>query len=64
MVLARARGGHDNITTVLIGVPDGARPAKRRLSTPLVLAVAIAGLVLCSVLGVGAALWLGFWPWG
>ena len=64
VVLARARGGHDNITTVLIEVPDGAGPAKRRLSTPLVLAAAIVGLVLCSVLGVGAALWLGFWPWG
>jgi protein phosphatase len=64
VVLARARGGHDNITTVLIGVPGSGRPARRRLSSPLVLAAAIAGLVLCSLLGVGLALGLGFWPWG
>ena len=64
VMLARARGGHDNITTVLIGVPGDARAVRRRLPTAVILAAAIAGLVLCSVLGVGLALWLGFWPWG
>jgi protein phosphatase len=63
VVLARARGGHDNITTVLIGVPATAA-AKRGRSKPVMLAAAIAGLLLCIGLGVGAALWLGFWPWG
>jgi protein phosphatase len=62
--LARARGGHDNITTVLIAMPGPAGPARRRLSTPLALLAAIAALILCSALGVVAALWLGFWPWG
>jgi protein phosphatase len=64
VVLARARGGHDNITTVLLGVPGIARPARRRLAAPWGIAAAIAGLLLCIGLGVAAALWLGFWPWG
>jgi len=64
VMLARARGGHDNITTVLIAVPGAVRPARRRLSTPLALAAAVAALILCIALGVGAALWFGFWPWG
>jgi len=65
VVLARARGGHDNITTVLIAVAgSGKVAAARRLSTPLALAAAITGLILCVAFGVAAALWLGFWPWG
>jgi protein phosphatase len=64
VMLARARGGHDNITTVLIAVPSAERPTRRRLPRLLILAAAIAGLVLCVALGAGAALWFGFWPWG
>jgi protein phosphatase len=63
VVLARARGGHDNITTVLIAVPPGPQAPARRPSTALVIAVGIAGLALCVALGVAAALWFGFWPW-
>jgi len=64
VVLARARGGHDNITTVLIAVPGAVASARRRLSTPVVVAAAIFGLMLCIAGGVAVALWLGLWPWG
>jgi protein phosphatase len=64
VVLARARGGHDNITTLLIAVPGAVAPAGRRISTPLALAAAIFALMLCVAAGVAVALWLGFWPWG
>jgi protein phosphatase len=64
VVLARARGGHDNITTVLMTVPGKPPTAARRPATALVLAAGIVGLALCIALGVAAALWFGFWPWG
>jgi protein phosphatase len=63
VTLARARGGHDNITTVLIAVPQAAGAERRRLAAPLVLGAAVLGLILCIVLGIAGALWFGFWPW-
>jgi protein phosphatase len=63
VVLARARGGHDNITTVLIAVPGAGQPAPRRISVWLILA-SILGLLLCITLGTAAVLWFGLWPWG
>jgi protein phosphatase len=63
VMLARARGGHDNITTVLIAVPESARRPRPRVAAPVVVAAAILALVLCITLGIVAALWFGFWPW-
>jgi protein phosphatase len=65
VVLARARGGHDNITVILIAVPDGrGTPPRRRRSRLGVLASAVAGLVLIVLLAIAALLWFGLWPWG
>jgi len=64
VVLARARGGHDNITTILVGVPAevaGARP--RRASRNAVVGCAIAGLMLIVLSAVAALAWFGLWPW-
>lgn len=65
VVLARARGGHDNITTVVIAVPETAGMVrKRRPRRVVVLAVAIAALVVTVLVGLAAAWTIGFWPWG
>jgi protein phosphatase len=63
VVLARARGGHDNITTVLIAVPGATQPTPSRVSIWMIL-LSILGLLLCIALGTAAVLWLGLWPWG
>jgi protein phosphatase len=59
---ARARGGHDNITVVLVSDPSGQPPPKR---PPAALTLTIAGLGLLALvaLGLGASYLLGFWPW-
>jgi len=58
--LARARGGHDNITVVAALVP--APPRRRRPALPVLL---LASLLLLVVVAAGslALLWLGLWPW-
>lgn len=62
VVLARARGGHDNITVVLLTVPADERLARRR---PLAALVGVAVLLLIALVlaGMAAAWWLGWWPW-
>jgi protein phosphatase len=63
VALARARGGFDNITIVIIAVPSkrarsrGCLGASVRLSTAVVL---LLGLIAA---GVAATYALGFWPW-
>lgn len=63
VVLARARGGHDNITLVLLGVPPEAATAVRRHISPWTVAAAVAGLATLVALAMAAAWLLGFWPW-
>ncbi len=64
VVLARARGGHDNITTVLIGVPTEAAASRpRRLRRIVVLGCAVAALMLIVLLAIAALTWFGLWPW-
>jgi serine/threonine protein phosphatase PrpC len=63
--LARARGGHDNITIVLLTVPEpfhrGKKTRLRRMTlTTLVGIVVFACLV---ALTLAAAWWYGYWPW-
>jgi protein phosphatase len=64
VALARARGGFDNITIVIIAGPSkrshsrGCLGATVRLSTAVVL---LLGLIAA---GVAASYALGFWPWG
>lgn len=62
--MARARGGHDNITLIIVEVPDkeAARP-RGRLRSGLVLVTAALGLLVLVAIGTGFSLWLGFWPW-
>ena len=58
--LARARGGHDNITVIVALVP-----ARRRRRQPLLLGLLLA-LVLMLILVAAGTLglwWLGLWPW-
>jgi protein phosphatase len=64
VVLARARGGHDNITLVLLGVPEGGPEAKGRPGPLRRVAVALAALAVLVMLGLAAMWALGFWPWG
>lgn len=58
--LARARGGHDNITVIAALVP--AQPRRRRPALPTLLVAALL-LVLLAAAGSIALLWLGLWPW-
>jgi protein phosphatase len=58
--LARARGGHDNITVIAALVP--AQPRRRRPALPTLLMAALL-LVLLAAAGSLALLWLGLWPW-
>lgn len=63
VVLARARGGHDNITTVLLRVPGAPTGRRARLPAGVVVATSVAALLACVLAGVAAALWFGWWPW-
>lgn len=58
--LARARGGHDNITVVVVLVPVA--PARRRPALPTLLLAALL-LVLLAAAGAFGLLWFGWWPW-
>lgn len=62
VVLARARGGHDNITTIVMAVPEGAVRRRRRGARAALLALPL--LVLLIALSVLGLLWTGLWPWG
>jgi protein phosphatase len=62
VVLARARGGHDNITTILIAVPPEAGPSAAR-PRRLALLLAVPLLVALVALAVAGLLWFGLWPW-
>lgn len=65
VVLARARGGHDNITTIVIAVPEATGKApKRRRSRGFVLVLGVAALLLAILAGVAVVWLLGLWPWG
>ena len=63
VVLARARGGHDNITLVVLSVPPEAVSAVPRRLSPVLVAVTAVALAALILLGAAAAWWLGFWPW-
>lgn len=64
--LARARGGHDNITIVLLEVPDQEQPqgkTKLRRSTwSLITVLSLVILTVLVLIGVAVSWWLGFWP--
>ena len=63
--LARARGGHDNITVVILTVPPpGPAQARRRIAR-FVVASAIGTLALLALLSIALAAgwWFGLWPW-
>jgi protein phosphatase len=62
--MARSRGGHDNITMVLVEVPDAETASSSgRLSSGLRLALAALALLLLVGIGLGLSYLLGFWPW-
>ncbi|MFQ5922473.1 MAG: PP2C family protein-serine/threonine phosphatase [Anaerolineales bacterium] len=62
--LARARGGHDNITLVIVEVPDADTGRSRGcLRSGLLLAAGGLALLLLVAFGLGLSLYLGFWPW-
>ncbi len=58
--LARARGGHDNITVIVALVP-AARRRPRPLLPGLVLALAL--MLILVAAGTLGLWWLGLWPW-
>lgn len=62
--MARARGGHDNITLVIVEVPDASAASSRGcLQSGAVVAIAGVVLVLLIAIGLGLSYFLGFWPW-
>jgi protein phosphatase len=62
--MARSRGGHDNITVVIVEVPDvEASASGGRLQSGLLLALAGIALLLLVSIGLGISYLLGFWPW-
>ena len=63
VVLARARGGHDNITLALLTVPMDAARAERRHASPALVGAAVLLLLAFVMVGMAAAWWLGLWPW-
>jgi len=63
--LALQRGGRDNITLVILGMPESIegyliKPTPSRLRWVL---PAVAVLILMSVIGMGILWWVGRWPW-
>lgn len=62
--LARSRGGHDNITVIILVAPKGISRRPRRGSR-LALASFLGAAALVVLIAAGAALtwWLGLWPW-
>lgn len=64
VVLARARGGHDNITTIVLAVPGGpAEKPRRRPRRIFALGTAVVALLLTVLIGLATVWALGFWPW-
>jgi protein phosphatase len=63
IALARARGGFDNITIVAIAVPSQRVRARGCLGTTVRLSTAVLLLLGLIAAGLGAAYWMGFWPW-
>ena len=62
--MARARGGHDNITLVIVEVPDSDTGRSRGcLRSGLFLAAGGLALLLLITIGIGLSLYLGYWPW-
>ena len=61
--MARARGGHDNITLVIVEVPE-VHPVRSRgcLRSGLLLAAAGVALLVLVAIGLGLSYYLGFWP--
>ena len=60
--MARSRGGHDNITLVVVEVPE-AEVERARMRSGVVLTIAGVLMVVLIVLGLGLSYYLGFWPW-
>lgn len=63
--LARGRGGHDNITVVVLEVPGKGRVGQRRgcLMTAVIAFIVLVGTLGLLALGLAASWWFGFWPW-
>ncbi len=61
---ARARGGHDNITAVVISLPAEARSAGRARGCARWLIALLALLIGAAVISaLAASWWYGWWPW-
>ena len=61
--MARSRGGHDNITLVIVEIPDPeAAESGSRLRSGLRLIVAAIALLALVAIGLGISYLLGFWP--
>ena len=61
--MARSRGGHDNITMVIVEIPDPeAAESGSRLRSGLRLIVAAIALLALVAIGLGISFLLGFWP--
>jgi PPM family protein phosphatase len=61
--LARARGGHDNITLIILQMPQGARTAGRPKARIASLLILLAGLGAIALLAIGVLLYtLRLWP--
>jgi serine/threonine protein phosphatase PrpC len=63
--LALQRGGRDNITLVIIGMPESiedylVQPSQGQF--PRILPAALL-VVLLSLIGMGVLWWTGLWPW-
>ena len=63
--LARARGGHDNITAVTVAVPDksGRSAGRGCLGASMRMTIAVLVMLALIVAGLGFAYWSGLWPW-
>lgn len=61
--MARSRGGHDNITMVIVEIPDPeSAESSSRLRSGLRLIVAAIALLALVAIGLGISFLLGFWP--
>ncbi len=63
--LARARGGHDNITAVTVVVPDKSRRPTGRgcLGVSMRMTIAVLTMLALVAAGLGITYWSGLWPW-
>ncbi len=61
--MARSRGGHDNITMVIVEMPDPETTVSgSRLRSGVRLIVAAIALLALVAIGLGISYLLGFWP--